>query len=227
MALKVNKSLIELIKRAQAGPPGGGPPPGPPPGGGPGGPPPGPPGGGPGGPPPGPPGGGPGGPPPGPPGGGPPGMPPPDMMGGPPPDMPLPPPEKEEDKEKKSETTAEEVKQIVKDVLSELGISPQGKTGKPAKPDLGLMANDIYQVKKLMIHLFRVLNIGIPPDALENPDLRASQEQPPERKEEEPPKSAIPPIEPIEPAVKQSSAAIDQLRKKAASLLIRLKSSKK
>jgi hypothetical protein len=154
-------------------------------------------------------------------------MPPPDMMGGPPPDMPLPPPEKEEDKEKKSETTAEEVKQIVKDVLSELGISPQGKTGKPAKPDLGLMANDIYQVKKLMIHLFRVLNIGIPPDALENPDLRASQEQPPERKEEEPPKSAIPPIEPIEPAVKQSSAAIDQLRKKAASLLIRLKSSKK
>lgn len=46
-----------------------------------------------------------------------------------------------------------------------------GKGGKgAAKPDMNLMAQDIFQIKRMLLHLYSSMGMSIPPDVLDDPN---------------------------------------------------------
>lgn len=112
-------------------------------------------------------------PPPGDPGmGGPPPPPPPGDpgMGGPPPggDMPPPPPPPP-DAGGGGGDIAAQVAVGVQQALQGSGL--QGNKGQTApKPDINTIATDLFQVKKMLLHYFRMQGIELPPDILDGPN---------------------------------------------------------
>jgi hypothetical protein len=98
----------------------------------------------------------------------------------------------------------EEIKALIREELSSAGAA-SGKTTKAGKPDLNVMATDIYQIKKLLINLYRVLNIELPVSILDGPTrdpmtglTQDTAEAGGEKQDNQ--TSSINPIEPIKPA---------------------------
>lgn len=117
-------------------------------------------------------GGGAGGPPPGDPGMAAGAPPPPDMgAGGPPPgggsEQPMPPPEPPPSGG--GGDIAAQVAMGVQQALAGSGL--QGNKGQTApKPDINTVATDVFQMKKMLLHYFRMQGIELPPDILDGPN---------------------------------------------------------
>ena len=163
-----------------------------------------------------------GGPPPDPSGGGapPPGDP--GMAGGPPPDpgaggdptggsTPMPPPSPPPDPGAGGGDIAAQVTTGVQQALMQSGL--QGNKGPTApKPDINTVATDVFQLKKMLLHYFRMQGIELPPDILDGPNrdpvtgapaqgtAGGSDAQPGSSMQQAGGQSAIKPISPIQGA---------------------------
>lgn len=92
-------------------------------------------------------------------------------MGGPPPggDMPPPPPPPPPDAGGGGGDIAAQVAMGVQQALQGSGL--QGNKGQTApKPDINTIATDLFQVKKMLLHYFRMQGIELPPDILDGPN---------------------------------------------------------
>lgn len=90
-----------------------------------------------------------------------------------------------------------------------------GANGKPAKPDINTVAMDIYQVKKMLQHIFNLNQWALPPDIIDGPNRNPATGEAvapntpgstsdPARAQQQPQgpqqQSAIPPIEAMQGA---------------------------
>ena len=122
--------------------------------------------------------------------------------------------------------TADSIRQIIRDEIAKSSIGTPGGNGpagpagpggqvKPAKPDLGAMQMDLFQTKKMVFKIADTMGIDIPPEIMDGPNRDAQSGMPvvpgtPGSTSDPaaqtmggggPPPSAIPPIEPIQPAM--------------------------
>lgn len=115
------------------------------------------------------------------------------------------------------------------------GGAPGAGGMKPPKPDIGTIAQDVFQLKKLLFHQMRQEGRELPPDILDGPNRDPQSGMPSANPgngsdpagggQTAPPPNAISGIQPIQPAMlgagKSASAPITgpELLKEAASLL--------
>lgn len=104
-----------------------------------------------------------------------------------------------------------DIRTIIREELAEATGGGAGKKGKgsggTSKPDLALMARDLYQLKTMLVRLFEESGKPLPPEILDDQPrdpgtgMPVEQEVEPAGEAKGPePKSAIPPIEPMQAA---------------------------
>ncbi len=80
--------------------------------------------------------------------------------------------------------TADSVRQIVQQTMQQSGMGAGGGAGggagagKAAKPDLAVIAMDVFQTKKLIMAMFNQMGMPLPPDILDGPNRDPSTGMP-------------------------------------------------
>lgn len=139
--------------------------------------------------------------------------------GGPPPGG------KAEDNEK------DKIRSVIREELASAGLlpgaGPTSKGGKPVKPDIATIATDVFQVKKLLLHLYRLNDWDLPQDILDGPNRDPITGAPIDQsavqggasglnETEKKTDRGIKPIEPIKPAEAEApSTVLDSLSERS------------
>lgn len=123
----------------------------------------------------------------------------------------------------------DELRTLIREELASAGLNPPGTSSsskKANKPDLNTIALDVYQIKKMLLHMMRVQGIDLPDEVLDGP----GRDLPPGGGVSAEPNTGrgggesdagVNPIKPIEPNLsgsipKQASANIENIRRVAA-----------